>query len=143
MKRTIIISSVVWEKLILMFLFCTLLGGDNFRWSAWKISLIWNSFANWSMGNKNRYKQEVEGSLYVFIEILHIYRNRFAILQTANNEIFKVVQAASSHELKDLNLNTSLVKYIIVSSLCSLENCLKKPLNRAKHYDAMPIQLFF
>ena len=95
------------------------------------------------MGNKNRYKQEVEGSLYVFIEILHIYRNRFAILQTANNEIFKVVQAASSHELKDLNLNTSLVKYIIVSSLCSLENCLKKPLNRAKHYDAMPIQLFF
>ena len=61
------------------------------------------------MGNKNRYKQEVEGSLYVFIEILHIYRNRFAILQTANNEIFKVVQAALSHELQDMNLNTSLI----------------------------------
>ena len=71
------------------------------------------------MGNKNQYKQEVEGNLLITLDditylsyVFHIYRNRFAILQTANNEIFKVVQAASSHELQDLNLNTSLVKYI-------------------------------
>ena len=75
------------------------------------------------------------------IEILNIYRKRFAILQTMKflscTGCFKswITRPESQH------ITRKVYQSCLLFAL--LKIVLKKPLNRAKHYDAMPIQLFF